>query len=88
MPAGAPAPAPSGWVPALAVAEEHGHHVAVLRSAAASAGGYISVTAGDNVVITHTEQAWVYGYKADTRQPDVSLRGWFPRATLVRAPKK
>ena len=46
------------------------------------------MTAGDNVVVTHTEQAWVYGYKADTRQPDVSLRGWFPRATLVRAPKK
>jgi hypothetical protein len=82
-----PAAGERGWIPAAAVAEV-GHHAAVLRSAGASSGGYISVTAGDNVVIVYTERAWVYGYKAETREPDVSLKGWFPRAALVRAPKK
>jgi hypothetical protein len=76
-----------GWIPAAAV-EAEGHQARVLRSAGASAGGYISVTAGETVVVMHIERAWVYGYKAARRQPELNLRGWFPRAALVPAPKK
>jgi hypothetical protein len=79
--------APHGWIPAAGV-EKDGNQATVVRSAGSSGGGYLTVTAGDKMVVMHIEGAWVYGYKAVKRQPDLDLRGWFPRATLVPAPKR